>query len=301
MVERERLELLRGRSYAETLSDTFAFVRLNLAVLLKANFLIALPFILGFAAIYVLAFRDYFSLVTSIESGPFVTALSVEEQFDELLVYWTFQFLAAAPVSIVTLIVVHLYAGSGGEPVTVAAVWNVFRKRFLAIFIAKLIMMPFIVLPGFILFAPGVAFYTLFLVVEMLMLQHQYPVFRAIQRSARLMTQNFWTAFGVSATMLGLYVVISLMMAVPLNLLELSEQIGIDFSDRESAWGIAMIAFRGFITIAGYLLFLVPATAVGIQYFSLKERMARSGIMQRIRMIGQAEAKEDIYLEDEQY
>ena len=71
MENSKQLNLLKARNFGEKISDAFSLIRINLGVMLKAQFLISLPIIIVTAALFVLVFRDYFSLLSSIESGPF--------------------------------------------------------------------------------------------------------------------------------------------------------------------------------------------------------------------------------------
>ena len=77
----ERIELLRKRGFGELVGDTFAFIRLNLAVILKVHFLFSLPVIIVTAGVFLLLFRDHFSLLHTIDSGPFEDSIAFRDNF----------------------------------------------------------------------------------------------------------------------------------------------------------------------------------------------------------------------------
>lgn len=316
----KQLNLLKARNFGEKISDAFALIRINLGVMLKAQFLISLPIIIVTATVFVLVFRDYFSLLSSIESGPFEDVLVRRDNFVRFLVFSMFAYLAASPVTIVTLVISDRYARSPNEKVTFDQVWQTTRQKFLKLMALRLILGPLTIMAYFVPFMPmgpsltglnitlsilllfpGIIFMVLFLAADLLILQHNYPIGRAISRSASIMSRNFWPAFSATGAALLLFLAANLLMIIPGKLLGMVEDLTTGYKDPQSFWTIFMTALRGFNTIAGFVLFAIPVSTIAVQYFTIRETVARAGIMDRIRHIGIQEVKQNVYAEDEQY
>ncbi|MEM0996873.1 MAG: hypothetical protein AAGN35_07335 [Bacteroidota bacterium] len=314
------LELLKTRTFSEKISDAFVLIRVNFGVLFKAHGFISLPIIILFAALFVVLFRDYFSLLTTLESGPFADVLVRRENFARYSLFMLFAYLAATPVVIVTLAVVDRYSRHPEQKVTFEEVWSTVRQKFLKLFLLRLLIAPLAAMAYFTLFMPmgpsltplnvtisilmlfpGMAFITLFLPADLLILQHNYPVGKAIRRSFTIMGQNFWSAFGATVGIALIYLSFSLLMLIPGEVLKMVEELTVGYREPSSWWGIFLTSLRGFNTIAGFVLFAIPIAGIGIQYFTIRETVARAGIMERIRSIGVEEQKVNIYVEDEQY
>lgn len=300
----ERVELLRKRKFGEVLGDTFAFIRLNLGVLLKVHLLLSLPVIILTAGVFVLAFRDNFSLLHTLDSGPFVDSVAWREDMTTWGIGRLFAMLALIPVSTNTFIVVDRYQRSATGKVTFEEVWAVGRKKYLPVFAAKLVMAPIIFFSGLILVLPGIAFYTLFLCVELLIIQHSFGVFRAIGRSSQIMSKFFWAAFGANILFLLVYLLFTSLMHLPVSIAEEAANLSTDTIDFENPWALAALSFRVFNTIIGYVIYTIPTVAMALMYYSVREESSQASIMERIRAIGTDKKKKqqpEYSLGDEQY
>ncbi len=191
----ERIELLRKRSFGEVVGDTFAFIRLNLAVILKVHFLFSLPVILVTAGIFLLLFRDHFSLLHTIDSGPFEDSIAFRDDFTNSAVSIFFSMMAMIPVSTTTFLIVDRYYHSPTGKVTFEDVVAIAKRKYLLVLAAKLVIAPIIFFTSLILVLPGLAFFTLFMCVELLIIQHNYGIFKAIGKSSNIMTKFFWSPF----------------------------------------------------------------------------------------------------------
>ncbi len=282
----ERIELLRRRTFSEVVGDAFTFIRLNLAVILKVHFLLSLPIIIVTAAIFVLVFRDQFSLVRTISSGVFVDTVAWREGFSRFAVSQLFSMFAMMPVSINTFIIIDRYSQSSTGVVTFEEVAKVAWRKYLPVAIAKLIMAPIVFFSGMLLLLPGIAFYTLFLCVEMLMIQHNFGIFKAISRSSSIMSRFFWTPFLFNLVFLLVYFIFIGMMQLPVMLLEEVTHLSTGMIDPDSIWSIVAMSLRTFNTILGYAIYTIPTVGMGVMYYSLRERASQASIMDRIRSIG---------------
>jgi hypothetical protein len=298
----EKIVLLRRRSFGEVVGDSFAFIRLNLAVILKVHFLISLPIIIVTAALFVLLFRDHFSLIRTLSSGVFVDSVAFRDDMSNFAVARLFSLFAMMPVSINTFLILDRYSKSETGVVTFEEVTALAWRKYLPLMISKLIMAPIIFFSGMFLILPGIAFFTLFMCVEMLIIQHNYGIFKAISRSSSIMSRFFWTPFLFNLVFLGVYLLFVALMQLPVVVLEQATDLTTEMIDPDSFWSIAAMSLRTFNTILGYVTYTIPTVAMGVLYFSLREKASQASIMERIRNIGlEKNTKNEFSLGDEQY
>lgn len=314
----ENLNLNKSRTFGEKLGDTFTFARVNAGALLQVHLFISLPIIILFAGIFYLLFTDYFSLLGAVDSGVFIDDVSRRrETWAWFIQNILFPAFAVLPVSANTFIVMDLYEKGDGEKVSFQATTKAVAKQLPKLMAAKLIMLPLIMIVMLvtvaadevvfsitfaILLAPiSIVFYTIFTCVELLILQHQYSIGGALSYSSKIIGRYFWMTFGSNFVILIIYLFLTFAMEFPSMALDTLEGITIFEMDMDSFWSVFTSALRGFSGVVGYLLFSFVSINAGIQYFSLKEKNNRKNIMDRIRMIGEAEPMENIYAEDEQY
>ncbi len=307
-----------SRTFSEKLGDSFKFIRLNAGVLLQTHLFISLPIIILTAGLFFLLFREYFSLISTIDSGIFIDEVRYRrEGYSWVLQNILFPAMAVLPVSANTLLVMHLHEKNPDRKLTFQDVWKAAPRQLTRLMLAKLVMLPIILFAEFPVLFPdedvfkiilaiffsgiGVIFYTLFSCVEMLMLQHDYNVFKAMGRSSKIMNRFFWSTLGLNFVILVVYLFMTFAMEFPALIIDTLEGISVLDMDMDGFWPIFSKALRAFSGIAGFLLFTIPATVIGLNYFSIKEQTNRSNIMERIQNIGVAPKVEDIYTEDEQY
>jgi hypothetical protein len=300
-MEAESLKLLKNRTGSERISDSFNFVRINLAILLKTQVLLSIPVILLTAALFQVLLTDYFSLMDSIGTGPFEDDVARDAERTQWLVGMLFTLAAIIPITVNTSIVFDAYARANGKPVTFDAVWESFKKNFLRLYMARLIISVIVAATSFILIIPGLVMYNLFLVTEMLMLQNNFGIGKALNRSSTVMGKAFWTAFwvnlGIGAIILAAYLAMQGLLPV---LKWLASLVITDVGAGEF-WEYLGMFIAALNTVLGYLLYMLSAAAGGIQYFTLREEIGRANIMERVRAIGTAEEAGAQLASDEDY
>ncbi len=298
----ERIELLRKRGFGELVGDTFAFIRLNLAVILKVHFLFSLPVIIVTAGVFLLLFRDHFSLLHTIDSGPFEDSIAFRDNFTNSAISIFFSMMAMFPVSTTTYLIIDRYYHSPTGKVTFEDVVGIAKRKYLPVLVAKLAIAPIIFFTSLILVLPGLAFFTLFMCVELLIIQHNYGVFKAIGKSSNIMTKFFWSPFLNNLLFLSIYLIFTALMAVPVGILENALELTTTTIDLDSPWTIVVLALKTFNTILGFILYTIPTVAMALMYYSIRETSSKATIMERIRAIGTEKKKTPEYqLGDEQY
>jgi hypothetical protein len=298
----DKIVLLRRRTFGEVVGDAFGFIRLNLAVILKVHFLLSLPVIIVTAAVFVLLFRDHFSLIGQLSSGVFEDSVAFRDDMTNFAVARLFTMFAIMPVSINTFVLMDRYSKSATGVVTFEEVWTVAKRKYLPVMLAKLIVAPIIFFTGLLLFLPGIAFFTLFLCVELLIIQHNFGVFKAIGRSASVMSRFFWLPFLYNLVFLVMYLLFVGLMTIPVAILESVTELTTSRIDPGNVWSLVAISLRTFNTVLSYLVYTIPTVAMGMLYFSLRERASQASIMERIRSIGMEKQKRNEFsLGDEQY
>lgn len=318
MISKELLNLNKSRGFAEKIGDALAFLRLNTSVLLQAHLFISLPIIIVLAGAFFLLFNGYFSLLEVVDSGIFLD--DVAEQFEKnawFIQNILFPAFAFSVISAVTFLVLHIYEQAARPTITFQDVTAQLKQlpRLLGV---KLVILPLIFLPYLLLltvddevgrymlliFVVGpisVVPYTLLTCAELLVLQHGYNPFKAMGRSFSVMGKYFWPAFAVHTVTLGLYLITTALLETPAWVADSLEGVAVLDWDMDNVWGMAGKAFHAFSALAGYLLFILPPLVAGVEYFSIKERVQRKNIMDKINLIGEDEQPKDIYAEDEQY
>lgn len=318
MAHTENLDLNVSRTFGEKLGDTFAFARINAAVLLQVHLFVSLPIVIAIAGILFLLFPDYFSLLGTIDSGVFIDTVSRRrEDWAWFIQNIGFPSLAILPVSANSFILVDMYEKGQGEKLRFQDVLREIPKKLPKLLFAKLIMLPLILFVTMLTLVPeliGVKIvvaimlaplclimYTLFSFVEMLILQHDYKLQRALSYSSKIAGKYFWTVYGTNLVILLIFIFLTFAMEFPALALDTLEGLTIFDLDMNGFWGILSAALRAFSGVGGFILFTFVSINAGVLYFSLKEKNNRSGILERIKRIGIAEKPENIYLEDEQY
>ncbi len=302
MANTEKLELLRRRKPSEIIGDAFTFIRVNLAILLKVHFLVSLPMILVIAAGFLLLFRDQFSLLTTIQSGPFVDAIAVRDSASRYMVSVMFSMLATMPISINTYAIVDVYSRKEDGAVTFEEVWGVLKKKFLPLLGLKVVTAIMIFSAGLFLFIPGLIIYSFLVCAELLIIQHGYGVFKAIGRSFSTMYKVFWDHIWLNILFLAVFVMFGFLMGLPVTLLESMAGFTTGTIDIDSPWTIMAMALRTFNTILSYVIYTIPTVVMAIQYFTIREKLSKASIVERINKIGLEKSKINEYaLGDEQY
>ncbi len=138
--------------------------------------------------------------------------------------------------------------------------------------------------------------------VELLIIQHNFGIFKAIGRSAGIMSRFFWMPFLFNLVFLGVYLLFVGLMQLPVMVLEEVTNLTTGRIDPDSFWSIAAMSLRTFNTILGYITYTIPSVGMGVMYFSLREKASQASIMDRIRSIGMEKTKKNEFsLGDEQY
>ena len=237
----------------------------------------------------------------SIGTGPFEDDVARDAERTQWLVGMLFTLAAIIPITVNTAIVFDAYARANGKPVTFDAVWESFKKNFLRLYMARLIISVIVAATSFILIIPGLVMYNLFLVTEMLMLQNNFGIGKALNRSSTVMGKAFWTAFwvnlGIGAIILAAYLAMQGLLPV---LKWLASLVITDVGAGEF-WEYLGMFVAALNTVLGYLLYMLSAAAGGIQYFTLREEIGRANIMERVRAIGTAEEAGAQLASDEDY
>lgn len=302
MANTEKIELLKRRSFGEVVSDAFTFIRLNLGVIIKTQLLISLPAILVIAACFLLLFRDYFSLLIAIQSGPFSDLVSLAESFDRGLVSMLFTMLASMPVSITTFAIMDAYSRQQDGKLKFEDVLAVLKSKGLSLLALKFIIAIALGVLSIFLVFPALLFYTFFSFSELLVLQHSYPVNKALSHSYNVTYKVFWQLFGTQMLFFLVYYLFGLLMGLPVSLLENFAGFATGTIDLDSPLTLVAMALRTFNTILSYVIYAIPTVVIGIQYFSVREQLSKGRLMERIKGIGLPKTKEKAYyVGDEHY
>ena len=107
-------------------------------------------------------------------------------------------------------------------------------------------------------------------------------IFEAVGRCRYLIAGNYGNSVAVIVVSMLLMVVLNLVFSIPSYVLAFMGGLHA-VGESESGWMQYTLTLASIVgTLGSSLLYAIPATAIGLQYFSLVEKKERTGLMQRI-------------------
>lgn len=309
MIPGKNVEFRKVRDFGDVLNVTFSFLRQNISVLGKSLLLIVGPVALV-GGLSSLGMWSGFSL------DP--TSTSFEEDINYGLFGLSyFLTIGMSMLSIVlALAVVNgymlLYEQGNPDAITLQDVVNVVKERFwdmvgtaffaFVLYIASfmILMFPVIlvtvisstastVIAGLLLFILMIAWvvaFFYFIVLAFLLfpvrMHEKLPLFDAVKRSRYLMGGNYGNSLAVLIVSFLLMAVLGLLFSTPSYILLFAGGMHA-VSEGDAGWmkyGLTLASVIG--SLGSSLLYGIPVTAMGLQYFSLVEKKDKAGLMQRI-------------------
>lgn len=301
MDSHEKLDIHLWRDFGASLTATFTFIRENIRELLRSLIFISGPVLLISGMVMGFFFREYFSLSYQFDNGPFQDETVFENWLITTALSAIFTFITYSIVSIVLFEFMHLYAESPDKKVTMEEVWVRVRKDFFRLMLAKLIMLPMILVSMMCLYLPGLFVYALLGAVEMIMIDKGVNPFKGIGESFDLMGKYFWMTVGLVVVTFLIQGIASAIFQVPVAIIESLEGLAMIDKLEGSGWDTFLKILGGFAQMIGYVLYAIPTITLGIRYYAVKEHRDGTRLLARVRKIGRERPNLDIYREDEQY
>ncbi len=309
MIPGKNVEFRKVRDFGDVLNVTFVFLRENLSVLGKSLLLIVGPVAL-LGGLSSLGMWSGFSLDPD--------ATSFEESFNYGLFGLSYFLTIGMSMlsTVLALAVVNgfmlLYDGGRTEEITLQEVVNVVKDRFwdmvgtaffaFVLYVASflILMLPVIivtvisstastVIAGLLLFVLSIAWivaFFYFIVMASLLfpvrMHEKLPIMEAVQRCRYLLGGNYGNSLAVLIVSFLLMAVLGLLFSTPSYIIMFAGGMHA-INEGDSSWmkyGLTLASIVG--SLGSSLLYAIPLTAMGMQYFSLVEKKDKAGLMQRI-------------------
>ncbi len=290
---RKKIELREERDFGQKFNAVFTFVQSNFKPFIKVSGLTVGPLALvgGFC----------FGMVYSKMLGMF-DIVGTDKMFylmAELLLSYFFLGLA----SLWMMIAVYAYMAeyeSGNENITIEAVWQRGKGKIWPTigfaFLAGLVMTIFVViiftLPGnsaggiflkmlVVIVAIFYVMITLSLVIPDMVIEGD-GLFESIGRSFTLIQGKWWSTFGIMMVMGMVASFATMIFAIPFYIAMIMQML----MHLGELGTLFMTISSSIMFLGSYLMTVLPALAIGFQYFNLVERKEGTGLLKKIDQLG---------------
>jgi hypothetical protein len=278
----QQIELRKVRDFNAKISETFDFTRRNFRPMAKNLVFISGPFVLLQGLFYGLYSKDTFARESA------TTVLWVGLLF--------FFYLVSV---VVTLIVVYelvrLYELKKDlSSVEVADLWKIVVKKFFSVLGAVLIAGIMISLGTLLFIIPGIYVAVVLSLLIPIMLIEEKGFGEAFNRCFSLITDKWWSTFGLIFVTSIIVAVMAILYAVPLYtfVMIMALQKASSAGFEAPVWEQAGLVVGSMIySLAANLFQSITLIAVAFQFFNLVERKEAQGLMERIESFGQAESE----------
>lgn len=277
---KENIELSRYREFGDIISDTFVVIKQNLKPLFKAYF--------AFCGLFLLA-DILISILVNTQKGDSATFSSM--WFLKLL----FDFINYILLLLTTLSYLTLYKEKENQPPAVVEVWGYFKYYFFRVFFTQLLLTITGTIGLFLCFVPGIYLFIVFALVTPVMVIENGSLEYSIRKAFKLISGNWWFAFGVLLLITIIILMVMLVLMVPTMIIYGSGQ-WLTGKNLDGTAGVLQSIIVNFC----HLLWLLPITSATLIYFSIIEEKQGNSLINRIKNFGKNTPGTD-QLSSEQY
>lgn len=276
----QKIYLQKLRDFGENLGDTFQFIRQELKPLLLSFFLIAGIFILGAAIASGIYQMEMSSVFEEIGRQGELGDSFFSVFFSRYLIILAFFLVAVAAMQTVIASYMKLYDLYSESP-TVEQVWNEFRKHYLKILLLAIIKL-IIYIPALMLcVAPGIYLMVVFAPMTWIVVNENASIGEAFSRCFSLVKENFWLSLGIYIVA---YIIYSMAAGIIGLVLGIFIGIGSYMSTKEMDSTLAIVS--SVTNVFSYFFYIVFAVSVGLNYYSLTEKLDGTGMIRRLDTLG---------------
>jgi len=295
----EKIELQKNRDFSEKISATFDFIRKEFKTFFGAVLFLGGPLVivLSFAIAYtsVRAINMTQDLSEGVTNNLLIT---YGNAFISYIAWWLIYNL----LNIVTFSYFKIYKKSRiGTQITPGMVWDEAKRHILPVLGSAIVVgiilsigMVFLVIPFFILLV-----YTS--LINSVIIMEDVSFGKAFSRSFDLLTDNYWSTFGLVIVLYILVSVFSFVFSIPatvvaaiwgFNSLETIKDTG-EMAQVDGLLETVMFVTQILANLGRNFLVVIPGIAMGFQYFHLKEVKESTGLMEQIEQMGAAAREDD--------
>lgn len=282
---KQPIELRRLRDFGQIINDSFTFLKVNFKPLFRS--LLSLCGILIIIST-IATIAQYLNMsnvfaVNRFTGGDFNSFSYVISAFLSAFAL----VLTQSFIHLVTLCYISVYLQKNNTPPSLAEVWGYFRYYFFRVLGSGILV--FLLLGiGFILcIIPGIyIMIPIYLVIPIIVMENASFGY-ALNKSFRLVKNNWWMVFGVIFIM-GLIVgVASSIASIPITLITVGNRLL-----PLKGFRIPLIIIFSILRNVLLLAYVLPAIAISLCYFSLSEEKEGTGLLDRIETIGKKNESE---------
>ena len=273
----KEINLREERDFGQKLNASFAFVQANFKSLVKVIFLLVGPLIILGGFFFGLSYSE---MMNNALAGAMETMDGYEE-ITNLLVSYFFLGLGSFWMQVVVYSYMAEYL-DGNRNIGVEDVWKrASKKIFKGILTAFLISI--MVVLGFILFIiPGIYLMIALSLAFPIIIFEDRDVFESIGRSFTLISGKWWSTLGILMIMGMIANLGSMVFGLPFIFVMILNAI-FQLGDMGQ---IMTILFSCLLFLGTYIMSVLPALALGFQYFNLVEKKEGIGLLEKIEQLG---------------
>lgn len=287
MEQPEKIKLYSSRDFSGNFDTTLAFIKQNYGIILK-NLLVFIPVLL----IAVFLMMSFLSVSANISKMA-----EYNEPLDMYSSMFSIQFILGAIIMTVTMFLIVLYpicyiaiyAESDNGVVDNSVVWSKVARSALPLigysiiyFILMFTGFIFCIIPGIIV-AIYLIFYMYVYVIE------DRGFIDTFQRSYELVKNNWWVTLGYSIVFSLLIGIVGYIFTLPIYLTMLGSFLKIDFLTSD----VYIYITYSISYVARFMLNPIFYIALGIMYFSLRNKLEGIDMESEIDSIGENSSKKD--------
>lgn len=272
----QKIKLFGNRDFSENFDMTLNFIKLNYTKLLK-GIAILIP------ALLILAFftPTTSSLTAGMDTSDVMGFYSSIFSIGFVLVY-ILSTLITYVIFLYTIAYMSLYAKSTDGTVKNAEVWSKVANAFLPM-IGGAIIFGFLSTIGILLcIIPGIIVYVYLGFYAYVYINEDRGVIDSFYRSYELVSNNWWITFGYGLVFVILIGIGSIVFTIPTYLITLGYALQIDFLSSDMFAYIATFIS----SVGGLLLSPILYMALGVMYYSHRNKLERVDMITEIESIG---------------
>lgn len=292
---KQAIELRRIRDFGQIVNDTFTFFKENIKPLLRILFILCGLFIL----IGIVATIFTYLNVTSVFNFDPNTYDGERKSFGFFLTIFLSTFailIAQAFIHLTTLCYISVYLQKNNNTPTLAEVWGYFRFYFFRVLFSS-ILLAILFAIGFILCViPGIYLMPVFYLVIPVMVMENSSFGYAFNKSFRIIKNHWWMVFGVVFVMSVIVWVVNSCVGIPLGLITS----GSKFLTLQT-FKLPLVILFSIMRNMLLLIYVLPAIAVSLCYFTLAEEKDGTGLLDRIDKLGKTDGDAASTLPAEEY
>lgn len=282
-----KIELRKIRDFGSVISDDFTFIKQEFKPLFKSVLLYAGIFILATGIFQGLTYGQH-GIWNEILSSKY-TPEEHSNPFDRILtVNYAIALFCSflAQVSIATVVACYLkaYKNNDNASPTPQEVWELFGHYFFPV-AGISFLLGLLTLVGFALCViPGIYLFILLAPVPFVIVIEDNRSLNVFSRCSDLIKENFWSSLGLYFVLAIIYSVCSGVIGAILG--SVAGLIGY-FTTKDISATIGLV--YGIFSIIPYLFIIILYIGIGLNYFSLEEKLDGTGMMEKINAMGNDE------------